>query len=1105
MKIPFVGRKSSETDSAIPLGAEIAPASERADSPGGTGGPASSGTGRPASSHVASAAPETAGPSSGGKPVAAFGRWKNVVILGFVGSGKTVFLTMLYHATAKRHDLGEEWVAYWHDAKTNEYLGENANLIVGQDKDGRLLWLDTEQTRLRRSFPPATLGDRMIHFTLKRRWGGLDLPLSVRTMEIPGEVAKNILNPEALTGEFSEQRERLLRLCKDSHSVLFMLNLLHLDYRDDSEKLHEVVTGILLQRRHPDTFAFVVVGADVLCSERDLETARNRISERFSSTFRVLDAESIRYSIFFVSSIGREMIRKQPNPPPKHSGPDHLCPQCQELVDDASIMPKPSGMEAPLEFVFRRSLPLLLRWAPLATVWGGLVLLRRAIFNRFVTPAVLGLAVGTTAVAYFKHEPQLYRSVLDARDFDRESILRRASLAERYCRWYRWNAPAAARIREFTEVDREFWRVATCAPGSGTAADPLVWEQKARELRDFLTRHPETPQAREARAVQIEFDARLAAARLGQACLTNCPAESLVETVRKEWAFQPTPGAARDAIAEAGQKAFARAKDRLAEGIKGAARAESEVSLSALAGQLTRVREALSGWSWQDSMSEAEEGLRQSHDALSGFLDTQQAAVQAKLQVIDTGRRDRARKDLLAEAERAAGSESFAEAVDQLDALDRLCVEDGWQAPLRGAMRAFAVHGRKGVEAAQNQRWEQAVTNFEAMADSGLGPEFAATRERLLRNAESALASNRFATATADLRRAAAEWRTTVAQYNTFARRLAPDEWTRLLGDTNRWDAQAARFERQGAAAAASGQWPGCGDVTAAVAACRQHAAAVGEFGLRTTALEQLVVQRDKFQRFVTTEARELLRPLMPRSLSEFEARERAVGEQHDKAVAAARSGDTALLTAAIQAWVQLADAFDALSARETNERDAQLACGSAKAAFESELESFHTKFPCQTEEPYYLGMRVCEGLKTAVAGCAGDASERLPCLAAARGQLAEARRKGNDAWDARNQARDALQASSAALQNWSSSKPAVGRLDGDALLKKWKPGPRVDLMKQVKSELTTAAGLLGESARRAGTPVEEVEALNACGRTLRRLAGELDALWSVAEWQEKR
>lgn len=294
-----------------------------------------------------------------------------VAILGFSGSGKTVYLTMLYYATGVTHAFPNEWGADFlvldESGKTDSYLKEAYKLILGIGPDGKLIFKDPLGQRVDRRFPKGTDEQEMLQFMLTRSTGVRDFNINVKTLDVKGEAlhrfAANIATPKPEdlardpTLRINYQRWQQMReLCEQAGAILLFFNLLNWEDYDHTADVNTLVGLLLNQKKPPQAFAFVVTGIDVLQDQNEIDRRREAIIQQFQVAIRKLEKKGIAWDVLMISNFGRGFTRKIESLPTNHpcSGKraGHICNRCQELVPDVNAKPAPVDLEKPWEFVY---------------------------------------------------------------------------------------------------------------------------------------------------------------------------------------------------------------------------------------------------------------------------------------------------------------------------------------------------------------------------------------------------------------------------------------------------------------------------------------------------------------------------------------------------------------------------------------------------------------------------------------------------------------------------------------------------------------------------------------------------------------------------------
>lgn len=361
---------------------EFVPAStapQPQDKPAAAGSPASSGSNH--APHVAIKAGDT--------PVA---------IIGFSGSGKTVYLTMLYYATQVASNFREGWEANWvemDDGATYSYLNHIYRMILGLNPDGSVRF-DKTRRKVLREVPGGTTTQALLQFSMTRSTGVGDQILKIVTLDGAGEVLhKYASNPEIFSGadkspekashpdwiQYGKRWDQLYTLCQASGAIMLFFSLLKSRDYDYTAEVRTLVDVLLKQKKKPEAVVFVVVGTDVLLDDNEVEAERAKIIERYRASTKRLDSTGVHWEVFMVSNFGRGFTRKKdPEFLLDECKNHHRCARCQELTGDPEARPQPVNLAEPWEFVyehvFRRNTGLMI-WDAIAA-WGREYLLSKA-------------------------------------------------------------------------------------------------------------------------------------------------------------------------------------------------------------------------------------------------------------------------------------------------------------------------------------------------------------------------------------------------------------------------------------------------------------------------------------------------------------------------------------------------------------------------------------------------------------------------------------------------------------------------------------------------------------------------------------------------------
>lgn len=329
-------------------------------------------------------------------------------IIGFSASGKTVYLSMLYHATAERKVFRAGWHANWasqDNGETKKYLQDISRRIRGFDARGRVLFENPDApTRVVRSFPPGTVWNTPIRFELLRKWGLRGRSLLVHTEDGVGEVIGQaaLHGPENLPQEFRTRWQNTMELCRHSRALLLFINLLNIEEVEVAPDVAFLIDCLIKDGVRPRAVSFVATGLDAWAGRKDVGELRATLEESFHNVFASLDRAKIPWELHLVSSLGENFARKRTdNLAEGCRAAGHICNLCQEITSDPRARPLPRAIDEPWEFIFRRCLPLHSRVAPSAVFVDILAILREKLINRYTIPAYATAAVLFFAVLPF--------------------------------------------------------------------------------------------------------------------------------------------------------------------------------------------------------------------------------------------------------------------------------------------------------------------------------------------------------------------------------------------------------------------------------------------------------------------------------------------------------------------------------------------------------------------------------------------------------------------------------------------------------------------------------------------------------------------------------
>lgn len=317
---------------------------------------------------------------------------KNIGILGFSASGKTVYLAMLYHATMERRLFPEEWHANWavDDGFTRKYVSQASRLIRGVDNKGRKIYTDETKTKVRREFPPGTQTITPIQFELYRKWGLGARPLKVNTQDGVGEAIHNaaIFGPNNLPVEHREAWVSTVELCKNSEALLLFVNLVRFEQSELAPDVSFLVDWLIKEGIRPKVVALVAPGLDSWKGIKTREELRDLVAKTFTNAFRSLEKANIATDIFLVSSVGEEFVHG------RETTGQNVADLGQSINPDPKIEPAPVGLDTPWEFIFKKTLPWNARVEPVAIFFDLLWMFRRRALNLVTLPLFALLALG---------------------------------------------------------------------------------------------------------------------------------------------------------------------------------------------------------------------------------------------------------------------------------------------------------------------------------------------------------------------------------------------------------------------------------------------------------------------------------------------------------------------------------------------------------------------------------------------------------------------------------------------------------------------------------------------------------------------------------------
>ena len=336
-------------------------------------------------------------------------------VLGFSASGKTVFLSMLYHATAEVHKFQDGWRAQWTEddnGATARHLRDVGHSILGLLRSGKPDWKDRAHKKVRRELPAGTIpGERHdLRFSLTRSWGLTEFSMSFCTIDGSGESIHNAFldGIENLDGVSRDDWEEVAELCRSSAALFLFVNVLNVHDIQNSGEMRMLLEWILRQKHHPKVVAVVVTGIDVLDDQHHILATKQEIEKKYELIFEMLENSKISYRLFMVSSLGNHIVRKKTEGmDPGCMGAQHRCPRCQELVDDPKVTAEPIAIAEPFEYIFHKLLPWYHRWLPMSIAVGILSKIRRTLFSK-ITFLLFLVALGCL---YWKGESPLYEHI----------------------------------------------------------------------------------------------------------------------------------------------------------------------------------------------------------------------------------------------------------------------------------------------------------------------------------------------------------------------------------------------------------------------------------------------------------------------------------------------------------------------------------------------------------------------------------------------------------------------------------------------------------------------------------------------------------------------
>lgn len=296
------------------------------------------------------------------------GRRRSVGLIGFSGSGKTVYLSMLYHATAESSGhFAPDWQSRWNhgdNGRTVRYLREQSNKIRGIDALGKTLYQDKERTRIRRDWPEGTVKQTHLKFSLIKQLGLAQLTIDVNTLDVAGEVLQQVvtLGTDQLTASSRARWDEITTLCRSSDGLIIFISLLSFEDTRDEGNIRLLIELLEQGGALPTKVALVVTGADLCTSDAERDAALVRVKQRYDRVFDMLELAGVTTDCYLVSSIGQRMTRKKTgNLAGSCKGEGHICPLCQELSDAPGVEPEPTNLAAPWEFFIREFTPKAMR------------------------------------------------------------------------------------------------------------------------------------------------------------------------------------------------------------------------------------------------------------------------------------------------------------------------------------------------------------------------------------------------------------------------------------------------------------------------------------------------------------------------------------------------------------------------------------------------------------------------------------------------------------------------------------------------------------------------------------------------------------------------
>ena len=469
-------------------------------------------------------------------------------ILGFSGSGKTVFLSALYHATAEERKFKKGWRARWTDSPTARYLRDVGHGFLGIQRSGRRDWTDASHMRVRRTFPEGTMTmDRELRFTLIRSWCRRDFETNYTTIDASGEIIHSAFRDgiENLSEGRREEWEKIAELSRDSRALLLFVNILNLDEIQSSGEMTMLLEWVLQQARPPRAVGIVVTGIDVLANQSEVLAKKAEIEKRYARSLELLEEHDVANRILMVSSLGPDMVRKKTEGlDPGCLGASHKCQRCQELVEDPDIAPQPIGLADPFEFLFHHFLPWYYRWPPLGVVVGFLAWIRRVLFNR-IACLLFFLLLGAL---YWFGESSLYARLERLASSSRLPVQMTVFLPEAYCVLYWWETEKGADLRRMFKSWRDLG-------GLLKRIERLPLETQVDELQRFIAENSNTPAAPRAREHLVGKRVALCLVTIERSTTWRdrlaAAAEGLALSERGSW-----PKSRREALAEAASEIF---------------------------------------------------------------------------------------------------------------------------------------------------------------------------------------------------------------------------------------------------------------------------------------------------------------------------------------------------------------------------------------------------------------------------------------------------------------------------------------------------------------------------------------------------------------------